>query len=201
MSRDGTAAVFLDRDGVIIRELPGHVLSPEDVDLIPGAAEAIARLHRAGHLVMVVTNQSAVGRGLLTLAKLEAIHSRLRDRIRREGGEITEFLVCPHLPEAGCPCRKPRPGLLIQACGQLGIDLRSSFMVGDQTVDMEAARLAGYHAILVLSGQTSTAPTSPVGIDHVADDLAGAADFILAHSPGNARPEPPSPARRDASDG
>jgi len=93
---------------------------------------------------------------------------------------ITQFFVCPHLPEAGCDCRKPRPGLLLQAGKQRGVDLRSAFMVGDQNADMEAARAAGCRGILVLSGQSATAPPASEGICHVAQDLGGAADFILA---------------------
>jgi len=187
VSSGGPAAVFLDRDGVIIRESPEYVLTPEDVELLPGAAEAIARLHRAGHPVMVVTNQSPVGRGLLTVEELEAIHSHLHDLVRKGGGVITQFFVCPHLPDAGCDCRKPRPGLLLQAGKQRGVDLRSAFMVGDQNADMEAARAAGCRGILVLSGQSATAPPASEGICHVAQDLGGAADFILSADAGLSR--------------
>jgi histidinol-phosphate phosphatase family protein len=173
------AAVFLDRDGVIIRELPRYVLRSEDVEILPGAVEAIARLGRAGYPVIVVTNQSPVGRGLLTVEGLEAVHAHLRDLVRQGGGEITAFLVCPHLPDARCECRKPRPGLVLQASRRLGIDLRSSFLVGDQRVDIEAAKAAGCRSVLVLSGQTTAVPAAAEGIWRVAEDLRRAADLIL----------------------
>jgi histidinol-phosphate phosphatase family protein len=181
-------AVFLDRDGVIIRELPHYVLRSEQLEILPGATDAIARLHRAGYVVVVVTNQSPVGRGLLSVEELDAIHSDLGDRVRQAGGEIAGFFVCPHLPDAGCDCRKPRPGLLLQASARLGVDVRASFMVGDQRVDMEAAKAAGCRAILVLSGQTAAVPAAAEGIWQVAADLADAADLILATDAAKPRP-------------
>ena len=176
-------AVFLDRDGVIIRERPGYVLSPEEVDPLPGALEAIARLSQSGLLVAIVTNQSALGRGLIDGGGLEAVHERIRHLAESAGGRIDAVLVCPHLPGSGCVCRKPRPGLLVEAALRFGVDLPSSFMVGDQVTDIRAARAAGCRPVLVLTGQTQERPAD-LGADCItADDLWAASQMILALGP------------------
>jgi D-glycero-D-manno-heptose 1,7-bisphosphate phosphatase len=164
VTHDGPA-VLLDRDGVITRRRDDYVTSPDEVEVLPGSAEAIARLCAAGYRVAVVTNQSAVGRGLMTMDTLETIHRGLDAVIRAAGGEISEYLVCPHLPDAGCDCRKPRPGLLLEAGRRLGVDLDSTFMVGDQPSDVIAALAAGCRPILL---EENTA------------GLAAAVDLILA---------------------
>lgn len=179
MTGGGRAAVFLDRDGVIIPESPGYVLSPAHVELLPGAADAIGRLTRAGMPVVVVTNQSPIGRGLLTEGALDAIHARLQELIGLSGGSVSEFCFCPHLPDAGCDCRKPRPGLLREASRRLGIDLGASYLVGDQEADIQAALAAGCAAILVLSEQTVPRPPELADSCTVVADLAAAVDVIL----------------------
>jgi len=167
-------AVLLDRDGVITRRREDYVKSWDEVELLPGAADALARLCEAGYRVAVVTNQSAVGRGLMTMDTLDAIHRALDTVVGAAGGEIDAFLVCPHRPDAGCDCRKPRPGLLLQAARRLGIDLATTPMVGDQPSDVAAALAAGCRPILV--GEDAPAPPGC----WVAADLAGAVDLILA---------------------
>lgn len=141
--------VLLDRDGVINRMRPDHVKSWEELELLPGAVEALARLTRAGCRLVVLTNQSAIGRGLITREQVDQIHDRLDAVVARAGGRIDAYLLCPHTPLDGCACRKPAPGLLLRARDELGIDLTRAVLIGDQLSDLDAARAAGCRAILV----------------------------------------------------
>lgn len=172
MTTARAGAVFLDRDGVIVRNRPDYVRTPDELELLPGAAQAIARLCASGHRVMVVTNQSVVGRGLISEATLADIHQRLCELVATEQGGIERVFVCPHRPEAGCECRKPRPGMLIAAAQQTGVSLRQSVLVGDMPSDMAAARAAGCSAMLVGDAGGAGMPGVP--------DLAAAVDLLLA---------------------
>ncbi len=164
--------VLLDRDGVIVRNPPGYVLNPGQLELLPGAGTAIRRLGEAGHRVIVVTNQSAVGRGLLTLDGLAAIHERMRGLVASEGGHIDEIFVCPHHPADGCGCRKPKPGLLFAARDQAQVALDRAVLIGDAASDIAAARAAGC-ASMIVGGERLD------GVDH-ASDLLAATDSLLA---------------------
>ena len=166
-------AVLLDRDGVIVRDRPGYIRRPDQLELLPGAAEAIQRLRRDGRRVMVLTNQSVVGRGLVSRALLDAIHARLREMVCGPDGGIDEFFVCPHRPDQGCACRKPRPGLLFAARDSAGVDLGSAVMVGDSASDIAAAHSAGCSAIRVDPGGEAAADTV------VVPDLGAAVDVLL----------------------
>ena len=143
-------AAFLDRDGVINVDL-GYVHRVEDLAWIEGAPQAIARLNRAGFLVIVVTNQSGIGRGYYDEAAMEAVHAEIRARLAAQGAVIDAFYACPFHPEAEIaryrhpdhPDRKPNPGLLLRAMADFAIDRDRSFMVGDKDSDMDAARRAG----------------------------------------------------------
>lgn len=173
-------AVFLDRDGVVIRQWEGKYLDdPGNVELLPGAAEAIRRLREAGFLVVVVTNQAGIGHGHLTEETLGEIHARLQELLSREGTKLDGIYHCPHTPEDDCPCRKPAPGMLYRAAEELGIDLSRSYMVGDMTTDIEAGKRAGCFAILVRTGFGGSDGRSDSEPDAVCDDLPSAADFIL----------------------
>ena len=173
-------AVLLDRDGVIIHDRPGYVRSVADVEMLPGAAPAIARLTLAGHRVIVVTNQSAVARGLVTWSVLDAIHAHIARHVQRAGGVIQRFFVCPHHPAAGCDCRKPKPGLLMRASRELSIDLERAFLVGDQLTDIEAARAAGCRGLLVASSlRDPPAFAAPKGCVGVFRALPAAVDHVL----------------------
>lgn len=172
--------VFLDRDGVIIRSRSDYVKSWDEVEILGGAIDAIARLSRAGHRVMVVTNQSALSRGIVPGTELAAMHRRLSMIVARGSGEISRYFVCPHQPRDHCSCRKPRPGLLLKARTEMNADLDRAFVVGDQLSDLRAAWSAGSRAILVLSGETHAPPASTPGDYLVAGDLSQAADFILS---------------------
>lgn len=174
------ADVFLDRDGVIVRSRSDYVKSWDEVHMLSGAVDAIARLCRAGHRVMVVTNQSAVGRGIIPWSELAAIHRRLSELIARGGGEISGYFVCPHQPRDHCSCRKPRPGLLLNAQAEMNADLPSAVVIGDQVSDLEAAWSAGSRAVLVLSGETHVPPQGVRGQYLLAADLSRAVDLILS---------------------
>ena len=182
-------AVFLDRDGTIVREV-GYLRSPAQLRLLPRAASAIRRLNDAGFAVIITTNQSGIARGILTEADLALTNETLQRRLARYRAHIDAFYFCPHHPEVGppeyrrrCRCRKPSPGMLLRAAREFDLDLARSFAVGDSARDLLAGRNAGARAILVRTGygrQTEAQCGAGLPADHVADDLAGAADWILA---------------------
>lgn len=144
-------AVFLDRDGTILTER-GYLTDPRRMRFYDGAFTAMRRLSAAGFALVIVTNQSGVGRGYLTLARLAEIHRRFLGLCRKKGVKIAGIYFCPHLPDAGCACRKPNPGMPRRAARDLGLDLRRSFVVGDQARDVELARAVGATGLLVLTG-------------------------------------------------
>lgn len=150
--------MFLDRDGVINRRRLDHVKRWEEFEFLPGALDALAqwRAHRAR--VVVITNQSAVGRGLITVEALRAIHVRMLRAIDGAGGHVSAIYACLHAPDAGCECRKPSPVLLHQASADLGIRLSDAMMVGDSPTDVAAARAAGCRPVLLNGHGVSPAP-------------------------------------------
>jgi len=166
--------VFLDRDGVLVRDRPDYVKNWSEVEIVPGSLEALGRLRSAGARVLVATNQSAVGRGIVRREAVDDMHARLADMALRHGARIDGFLVCPHTPDDGCACRKPKPGLLLQAQADRGVDLSTAFMVGDQVSDALAAEAAGCTAILLADRPPAT--TTPW---RVVPSLADAVDLIL----------------------
>jgi D-glycero-D-manno-heptose 1,7-bisphosphate phosphatase len=145
-------AVLLDRDGVINRNRLDYVTRPEEFRFLPGAIEALASLAASPFRVVVVTNQSAVGRGRMNAEMLAGIHDRMLERVHAAGGRIDGIYACPHRPEDRCPCRKPAPGLLQQAAQDLSLDLEASFLIGDAVSDVYAAGAVGCQPILVLTG-------------------------------------------------
>jgi len=138
----GRKGAFLDRDGVLIVD-PGYLGDPEGVVLLPGVAEALRQLRAAGYCIVVITNQSGVGRGYFTESDLAAVHARMAALLLEQGACVDGIYYCPHGPEAACDCRKPAPGLIEQAAAEWGIAVGQSFMAGDQPRDLEAARRAG----------------------------------------------------------
>lgn len=146
------SAVFLDRDGVINRRRPDHVKSWSEFEFLPTALEALRLLREQGATTVVVTNQSAIGHGLLTPNELEGIHQRMLEQVCAAGGEITAVYACPHTAGAGCTCRKPAIGLLERAALELGLTLTDSILVGDSDSDVIAARAAGCQPVLVSQG-------------------------------------------------
>jgi D-glycero-D-manno-heptose 1,7-bisphosphate phosphatase len=149
-------AIFLDRDGVIIENIDSYVRSWDDVILFPQALEGLANLNQTSYKVIIVTNQSAVGRGLVTLEAVEEINQKLVRRIVAAGGRVDGIFICPHTPEDNCTCRKPKPGLILQAARELSIDLQKSILIGDALSDLTAGWSAGIpRNILVLTGRGS----------------------------------------------
>jgi len=144
--------VLLDRDGVINRERSDYVKHWAEFDFLPGALQALRRLARLGWPIAMITNQSAIGRGLVTPDTVTDIHRRMRAAVAAAGGRIDGVFVCPHHPDEGCACRKPRPGLLQQAAAALDLRLTDCYFVGDALSDLLAARAVGCQPFLVLSG-------------------------------------------------
>lgn len=178
-------AVFLDRDGVLNENRADYVLTWEQVTFLPGVFEALRRLAASSYAVVVVTNQSAVGRGLLRVDTLDAIHRGLVEAIHAAGGRVDAVYACPHAPAAACTCRKPRPGLLLQAAADLNLDLRHSWLIGDAVSDLEAAAAVGSRPLLVLSGRGARQRQglAGAGLAHVPAlaDLPAAVARVVGH--------------------
>jgi histidinol-phosphate phosphatase family protein len=138
-------AVFLDRDGLINKKAPEHcyIKSWDEFNFIPGVISSIRRLNELGFLVIVVTNQAGIGRGLMTEEDLKEIHQKMISEIEQNGGRIDAIYYCPHLPEEGCDCRKPAPGMVLRAAEDFNIDLESSILVGDSLTDIQCGVAAG----------------------------------------------------------
>jgi histidinol-phosphate phosphatase family protein len=145
------AAVFLDRDGTLINER-GYLNDPARIHFYRSVVPALKILRKAGFRLVVITNQSGIGRGLVTLRQLEQIHRRFRALLKSRGAAVDAIFFCPHLPDDGCSCRKPRTALPRRAARRFHLDLRRSFVVGDQLRDVEMARNMGGRGILVLTG-------------------------------------------------
>jgi len=170
--------VALDRDGTIIVERD-YLSSPEQVELLPGAGAGLRAMRDLGLGLLIVTNQSAVGRGYFDLARLEEIHGRLRELLVAEGVELAGIYICPHTPEMACACRKPLPGLLLQASRELGFDPARALVIGDKPCDIALGQAVGAATILVRTGYGAEHETARSATpDHVADNLAAAAEFV-----------------------
>lgn len=175
--------VFLDRDGVINRDSPDYIKSLEEFEFLPGSLEGLRRLTEGGFTCIVITNQSAPARGLMTPETLDAIHRHLCAAVAAAGGRILDIFICPHLPADGCSCRKPKPGLLHAAQRKYGIDFSSAAMIGDSAKDIECALNAGVHTTVLLqtgNGERAARELSGRGLcpDFVAQDLNRAVDWI-----------------------
>jgi len=154
------AALFLDRDGTLNREVEGALSRPEQLELLPGALEALRRIQASGRAAVVLTNQSAIARGWMTHFELERVHSALQERLAAEGLHLEGILHCPHLDSGGlppyhrvCACRKPAPGLILEAAALWNLDLARSWVIGDALRDLEAGAALGLRGILVRSGK------------------------------------------------
>lgn len=172
---------ILDRDGVINVDSDAFVKSPEEWLPLPGALEAIARLHHAGWRVFVATNQSGIARGLFSEAALAAIHEKMRAALGALGATIDGIVVCPHGPDDGCACRKPNPGLYLEIAELSGQRLRGVPIIGDSYRDLEAACAVGARPILVRTGKGERTLTAhpELANGEVYDDLAAAVDTLL----------------------
>ena len=183
-------AIFLDRDGTLNVEV-NYLHRIEDLELVPGAAEAVRALSRAGFLAVVVTNQAGIARGYYDEAALHTLHEEMQRRLAAEGARIDAFYFCPHHPEFGgaCECRKPAAGMLSQAAQDHGIDLARSWLIGDTSGDIGAGCAVGCRTVLVRSGYGAQTEAALVSGDApqpeaIVDDLRAAATYILAHDRG-----------------
>ncbi len=175
--------IFLDRDGVINENRSDYVKSWGEFCFLAGSKEAIAMLTNAGHRIIVCTNQAGVARGHLSLETVEEIHRRMVAEIAQVGGRIERVYYCPHGKDENCSCRKPRPGMLLRARDELGIDMHDAIFIGDSISDIQAALAAGVHPILVLTGlgmehlrehyQEADEPF------HIAENLKNTTEIIL----------------------
>jgi D-glycero-D-manno-heptose 1,7-bisphosphate phosphatase len=176
----GARLVMIDRDGVINEDSAEFIKSVGEWRPIRGSLEAIAALHRGGFKVAVVTNQSGIGRGLYTEAALAAIHEHMRERVRAAGGELAGIYYCPHLPDDGCECRKPRPGMFRALERDLKLSVVGAPYIGDRLSDIEGAEAVGARPMLVRTG-TGAVTEAMLGSRRVPvfDDLAAAARSLL----------------------
>jgi D-glycero-D-manno-heptose 1,7-bisphosphate phosphatase len=174
--------VVLDRDGVINVDSDQYIKSPEEWKPIPGSLEAIASLTQAGFRVVVATNQSGLGRGLFDMATLNAMHNKMHKAVNQLGGRIDAVFFCPHAQDAGCACRKPQPGMLLEIAARFNLALADVPVIGDSLRDLQAASAAGARPILVLTGKgkrTVKAGGLPDGTE-IHDNLAAAAMALTA---------------------
>ena len=186
-------AVFLDRDGTINEQM-GYINHLSRFQMLPGAARAIARLNEAGFAVVVVSNQSGLARGYFPDELLTAVHKKMRAELAEEGGHVDGLYFCPHHPEAkraefrvACDCRKPKPGLVLQAAAEMNLDLSRSFMVGDRWSDLKCGVQAGVTPLLVLTGYGRgdaqyIGPQQEIQPAFVGEDLSAVVDWILVQS-------------------
>ncbi len=181
-----TRLILLDRDGVINYDSPDYVKDVHEWTPIPGSLDAIARLKQAGCLVAVCSNQSGVGRGILSEQALERIHARMRSELADRGARLDALYYCPHRPEDGCRCRKPRPGMLQDAMQSLGVPPAETVFVGDRLTDVEAAVSAGCRPVLVRGRPPDgrlEEHAGALGAERVAEDLAAFVDTLLEQEP------------------
>ena len=179
----GEPVVYLDRDGTLNFD-PGYLNEPDQLRLLPGVGQAVARLNRAGFKTIVLSNQSGLARGLITTEQLDAIHRRLRELLAADGARLDGIFICPHHPEDACSCRKPAPGLVMRARQELGLASDHAVVIGDKASDVGLARNIGATAVFVSSGhhpEEEQARMADQGLapDFMARDLAGAVKWIL----------------------
>jgi D-glycero-D-manno-heptose 1,7-bisphosphate phosphatase len=173
---EATRAVILDRDGTIVADI-GYLDDPARLEFLPGAAEGLRRLHASGYRIVVVTNQSGVGRGRFALTRLHEIHATLLQMARQAGAPIDAIYYCPHRPEENCACRKPKPKLLLQAAAELGFEPSAAVVIGDKSSDIELGRSVGAVTMLVSeTGRDSEGKL--VEPDYVIRDLLEAARLL-----------------------
>ncbi len=178
--------VFLDRDGVINRDSPNYIKSWAEFEFLPNSRKAITRLTQNGFAIILITNQSAVNRKMISQGDLDHIHRCMKDACRQRGGHISDIFFCPHTPDQGCACRKPKPGLIFQARDKYNIDIGNTVMIGDSAKDIECARNAGCRqAILVQTGNIVKArrqlAKKNLQPDYIAEDLFDAVSQIIDH--------------------
>ena len=178
--KNGSIAVFLDRDGTINLD-KNYVNHPRQLELIPGASQAIRMINENGLKAVVVSNQSGVARGYLTLRILGQIHRRLRLLLKRDGARLDAIYYCPYHPDQKPACRKPETGMALEARKDLGIELDKSYMIGDNRTDMEFGKNFGAKTVLVLTGKAKGNEPwiGQLGVNCVAEDILGGVLWVL----------------------
>ncbi len=174
-------AVFLDRDGTLNVERTDYVKSIDELALLPGVLDALARLAALNLPLILITNQSAIGRGIVSTHQVERIHEHLRSMVHAAQGRIDAVYLCPHPPDAGCTCRKPKPGLLLAAANDWRLDLARCAFIGDSMADLGAARAVGCQPILVRTGRQAQQLDELIHRDSdvvLVDDLSAAVDWL-----------------------
>jgi histidinol-phosphate phosphatase family protein len=171
-------AVFLDRDGTIAKDVH-YCRRPEDFHILPRVPQAIRLLNQHGFKVVVITNQSGIARSYFTEETLSRIHDRMKSDLQRDGASIDAIYVCPHHPDEGCECRKPKPLLLLRAAREIGITLDRSYMVGDDVKDVQAGRAAGCRTVWLTANPARQDHGSSPLSHHVAPDLFEAVEWLL----------------------
>ena len=181
-----TKLVILGRDGILNAYREGHVTSPEEWQALPGAMEAVSRINHAGWHVVVATNQAGIGRGMIDMAAVNAVNAHMNQQLMTQGGRIDAVFFCPHTPEEGCECRKPKPGLLLEIGRRYGVDLSQVPFASDTLRDLQAAHAAGCEPHLVQTGRAAALGDAQlaemlqqVPTARVHQDLAAFADFLL----------------------
>ena len=181
-----TKLVILGRDGILNEYREGHVTTPEEWLPIAGALEAVSRINHAGWHTVVATNQAGIGRGMIDMSAVNAVHTHMNQQLMVQGARVDAVFFCPHTPEDNCDCRKPKPGMMVDIGHRYGVDLANVPMVGDTLRDLLAARAAGCEPHLVLSGRAQALDEAQlqqmlgqVPGSHVHADLGAFADFLL----------------------
>lgn len=167
--------VILDRDGTLVIDR-GYLDDPAGLEFLPGAADGLRSLYSRGYRLVVITNQSGVGRGLFAIDRVYAMNTRLERMVEDAAAKLDGIYFCPHAPDAGCDCRKPALGLMMQAAAELGFDPASAVVIGDKESDVEFGRRAG--AVTMLIGKLESQLLSPTNADYVVENLKEAADII-----------------------
>ncbi len=174
--------ICMDRDGTLIEEKQ-YLHDPADVRLIPGAADELEKLHKKGFVFAIVTNQSGIGRGYYTEEDMHSVHREIERQLEPSGVTFSSIHFCPHLPDAGCACRKPKPTMIRDAREQAGVTPERTFMIGDKAADIEAGRRAGVTTLLVRSGYgEGTEADGNVSPDHTCDTVTEALQWIDRNS-------------------
>jgi D,D-heptose 1,7-bisphosphate phosphatase len=171
-------AVFLDRDGTIARDV-SYCRRVEDFEIFSTVPEAIRRLNQSGFKVLVVTNQSGIARGYFTEEVLEQIHRKMKEELAEYGAWVDAIYYCPHHPDDGCDCRKPKPKLILQAAEDFSITLEHCYMVGDMDQDIKAGKAAGCRTVLLSSEADNASRDNRENPDHIAPNLMEAVNWII----------------------
>ena len=184
-----TKLVILGRDGILNAYREGHVTAPEEWQALPGAMEAVSRINHAGWHVVVATNQAGIGRGMIDMAAVNAVHTHMNQQLMQQGGRIDAVFFCPHTPEENCNCRKPKPGMLLEIGRRYGTDLALVPFASDTLRDLQAARAAGCEPHLVQTGRAAALSDAQladilqqVPNARVHHDLAAFAEFLLSRN-------------------